>query len=210
MAARNESKKPDADGLIMKDGRNCVSEADGNRPKGAPDPCHGQPSAIALGMFDGVHIGHQALVRRAVEIAKSHGWRSVVYTFENHPRSVVGMAPTLLMDADARREALLKLGADCVDMVKFTKSFGEKSPRAFIKYLSSRYDVRAVVAGVDFKFGHRGSGNIETLRALGAEMGFEVFEMPVVLLDGEKVSSTRIRAALQSGNDALATRMLGR
>jgi riboflavin kinase/FMN adenylyltransferase len=95
-------------------------------------------------------------------------------------------------------------------MVKFTKSFGEKSPRAFLKHLASRYDVRAVVAGVDFTFGHLGKGNIETLRALGAEMGFEVFEMPVVLLDGEKVSSTRIRAALQSGDEALAARMMGR
>lgn len=173
-------------------------------------PCFGQPSAVALGMFDGVHIGHQALVRQAVEVARNHGWRSVVYTFENHPRSVVGMAPALLMEADARREALLALGADCVDMVKFTKTFGENSPRAFMKLLASRYDVRAVVAGVDFTFGHRGKGNIETLRALGAEMGFEVYEMPVVLLDGEKVSSTRIRAALQSGDEALAARMLGR
>lgn len=174
------------------------------------NPCFGQPSVVALGMFDGVHIGHQKLVKRAVEIAHNHGWRSVVYTFKNHPRSVVGMSPALLMDADARRGALLALGVDCVDMVKFTKSFGEKSPRAFLKLLTERYDVRAVVAGSDFTFGHRGAGNIETLRALGAEMGFETYEMPVVLLDGEKVSSTRIRAALQNGDEALAARMLGR
>jgi riboflavin kinase/FMN adenylyltransferase len=192
-------------------------DMDGNRISGetgiaarGQNPCFGQPCAVALGMFDGVHIGHQSLVRQAVEIARNRGWRSVVYTFENHPRSVVGMAPALLMDADERREALLKLGVDCVDMVKFTKSFGEKSPRAFLKHLASRYDVRAVVAGVDFTFGHLGKGNIETLRALGAEMGIEVFEMPVVLLDGEKVSSTRIRAALQSGDEALAARMMGR
>jgi len=172
--------------------------------------CLGQPAVVALGMFDGVHIGHQALVRQAVEIARNNGWRCVVYTFENHPRSVIGMAPAPLMDASARREALLALGVDCVDMVKFTKSFGEKSPRAFLKLLTSRYDVRAVVAGVDFTFGHRGAGNIETLRSLGAEMGFTVCEMPVVLLDGEKVSSTRVRAALQSGDVALAARMLGR
>lgn len=175
-----------------------------------PNLCLGKSAVVALGTFDGVHIGHQSLVRRAVDIARSRGWRSVVYTFENHPRSVTGMAPTLLMDASARREALRTLGVDCVDMVKFTKSFGEKSPRAFLKLLTARYDVRSVVAGVDFTFGHRGSGSIETLRALGAEMGFEVFEMPVVLLDGEKVSSTRIRAALQNGDEALAARMLGR
>lgn len=207
--ARNERLTPDADDRMTMDERNRFS-GEGIAARRGSNPCFGQPSAVALGMFDGVHIGHQALVRQAVEIARNHGWRSVVYTFENHPRSVVGMAPALLMEADARREALLALGADCVDMVKFTKTFGENSPRAFMKLLASRYDVRAVVAGVDFTFGHRGKGNIETLRALGAEMGFEVYKMPVVLLDGEKVSSTRIRAALQSGDEALVARMLGR
>lgn len=201
---------PDVDGLMVTDGLNRASDDNVVGARRAPNPCFGQPAAIALGMFDGVHIGHQTLVRQAVEIARNHGWRSVVYTFENHPRSVVGMAPALIMDADGRREALLSLGVDCVDMVKFTKTFGEKSPRAFLKHLASRYDIRAVVAGVDFTFGHLGKGNIETLRTLGAEMGFEVFEMPVVLVDGEKVSSTRIRAALQNGDEALAARLLGR
>ena len=180
------------------------------RPLPGSEPCAGGPSVVALGMFDGVHIGHQKLIRQAVEIARNRGWRSVVYTFVNHPRSVIGMSPAPLMSADERREALLALGVDCVDMVKFTKTFGEKSPRTFLKLLKARYDVRAVVAGVDFTFGHLGAGNTETLRALGAELGFEVFEMPVVLMDGEKVSSTRIRAALQNGDDALAARMLGR
>jgi riboflavin kinase/FMN adenylyltransferase len=114
------------------------------------------------------------------------------------------------MDAETRRAALHQLGADRVDMVKFTKALADKSPRAFMKLLTGRYDVRAVVAGVDFTFGHRGAGTIGTLRALGSEMGFEVFETPVVLLDGEKVSSTRIRAALERGDDNLAARMLGR
>ena len=172
--------------------------------------CARQPSVIALGMFDGVHIGHQALVRQAVSIARNRNWCSVVYTFENHPRSVIGQAPSQLMDAETRRASLSALGADRVDMVKFTKTLGEKSPRAFLQLLLSRYDVRAVVAGMDFTFGHKGAGSIETLRALGLEMGFEVYEMPVVLLDGEKVSSTRIRVALQSGDEELAARMLGR
>jgi riboflavin kinase/FMN adenylyltransferase len=75
-------------------------------------------------------------------------------------------------------------------MVKFTRALAEKSPRAFLEMLSARYPLRAIVAGVDFTFGHRGEGKVETLRTLGGEMGFEVFETPVVLLDGEKVSST--------------------
>ncbi len=180
------------------------------RTRSDENRCFKQPSVVALGMFDGVHIGHQALVKQAVSIARNHGWYSVVYTFENHPRSVFGQAPALLMDAATRRAALYALGADRVDMVKFTRTLAEKTPRAFLELLTSRYDVRAVVAGKDFTFGHKGTGDIEALRALGAEMGFEVCEMPVVLLDGEKVSSTRIRTALQDGDEDLAARMLGR
>lgn len=174
------------------------------------NPCARQPSVVALGMFDGVHIGHQTLVRQAVSIARNHGWCCVVYTFENHPRSVFGQAPALLMDGSTRRAALYALGADRVDMVHFTKTLAEKSPRAFLKLLTSRYDLKVVVAGKDFTFGHKGAGGIENLRTLGAEMGFEVCEMPDVLIDGEKVSSTRIRAALQCGDEELAARMLGR
>jgi riboflavin kinase/FMN adenylyltransferase len=172
--------------------------------------CAGRPAVVALGMFDGVHIGHQSLVRRAVEIARNRGWCAVVYTFENHPRSVFDQAPPLLMDVETRRAALYALGVDRVDMVQFTRTMANRSPRAFLKLLTGRYDVRAVVAGKDFTFGRRGAGTTDTLKALGAEMGFEVVEMPVVLLDGEKVSSTRIRMALERGEDELAARMLGR
>lgn len=169
-----------------------------------------QPSVVALGMFDGVHVGHQALVRKAVSLARNHGWRSVVYTFENHPRSVFSVAPALIMDAETRRAALYALGVDQVDMVRFTKELAEMSPEDFLKMLVGRYNVRAVVAGKDFTFGFKGEGTTETLRTLGERMGFEVYEMPDVVLDGEKVSSTRIRAALENGDDALAARMLGR
>jgi riboflavin kinase/FMN adenylyltransferase len=196
-------------GMKKMDAKQTAGGESGVRTRSEKNPCEKKPSDVALGMFDGVHIGHQALVKQAVSIARNHGWCSVVYTFENHPRSVFGQAPSLLMDVATRRAALYALGADRVDMVKFTRTLAEKTPRAFLKLLTSRYDVRAVVAGKDFTFGHKGTGNTEALRALGAEMGFEVCEMPVVLLDGDKVSSTRIRAALQDGDEDLAARMLG-
>lgn len=169
-----------------------------------------KPCVVALGMFDGVHIGHQALVRQAVEIARNRNWCAVVYTFINHPRSVFGQSPAPLMEPEERRTALLALGADRVDMVPFTNALAGKSPRAFLEMLMKRYNVQAVVAGTDFTFGHHGAGNIETLRSMGTVMGFEVYETPVVLLDGEKVSSTRIRTAKQHGDEDLAGRMLGR
>ena len=169
-----------------------------------------RPCVVALGMFDGVHIGHQALVKQAVELARNRNWRAVVYTFENHPKSVFGQPPAPLMEPEARRAALIALGVDQVDMVRFTRTLAAKSPRTFLRMLKNRYDVRAVVAGADFTFGHKGAGNVESLRSLGAEMGFEVYETPVVLMDGEKVSSTRIRNARQFGDEDLAGRMLGR
>jgi riboflavin kinase/FMN adenylyltransferase len=187
--------------------RKAAAAAKKKAPLGAEDH---KPCVVALGMFDGVHIGHQALVKQAVELARNRNWRAVVYTFENHPRSVFGLAPAPLMEPEARRLALSALGADQVDMVRFTKTLAAKSPRAFLKMLKSRYDVKAVVAGADFTFGHKGAGNLETLRSLGKEMGFEVYETPVVQMDGEKVSSTRIRAAKQLGDEALAGRMLGK
>lgn len=186
-----------------------ATQGDGGAARNRPE-AQGRGCVVALGMFDGVHVGHQALIRRAVEIAMNHGWCSVVYTFENHPRGVYAQEPEMLMDAPARRAALRTLGVDRVDMVRFTKTMAERSPREFIRLLTARYDVKAIVAGRDFTFGHRGVGTIETLRKLGAEMGFDVYEMSDVLMDGEKVSSSRIRAALQTGDAELAARMLGR
>jgi riboflavin kinase/FMN adenylyltransferase len=168
------------------------------------------PCVVALGTFDGVHIGHQALIRQAVTLARKHGWRSVVYTFENHPRGIYDKMPVLLMDAATRKAALYGLGVDRVDMVKFTKTLAERSAEAFIKRLTAKYGVRAIVAGSDFTFGYKGAGTLDTLRSLGARLGFEVYETPDVLLDGEKVSSTRIRQALEHGDVRAAAKMLGR
>lgn len=172
--------------------------------------CAKTGSVVALGMFDGVHIGHQELIRQAITIAHEGGWRCVVYTFKNHPRSVYDRAPRQLMDAATRRAALYALGVDQVDMVDFTKELAERSPEAFIDWLTDRYLVKAVVAGRDFTFGYKGLGTIDTLRALGAARGFTVHETGDVMMDGVKVSSTRIRAAIQNGQSQLAAKMLGR
>lgn len=169
-----------------------------------------KPAVVALGTFDGMHIGHRAVVARAVEIARARGWRAVVYTFENHPRSVFGKAPRLLMSADERRRAMLEMGVDEVDMLLFDRQMAELSPHDFLARLRSRYDVRAVVAGSDYTFGHRGAGTIETLKREGERSGFAVHEIPFVMLDGEKVSSTRIREAIERGDESSAKEMLGK
>ena len=168
-----------------------------------------QPSVVALGTFDGMHIGHRQVIGQAVEVAHAHGCKAVVFTFENHPRSIYGRAPAMLMTADERRQAMQALGVDTVDMVHFDREMAEMSPRAFLDTLRARYDVRAVVAGSDFTFGYKGAGTIDTLHQEGQALGFDVYEVEFVMLDGQKVSSTRIRNALAHGETTLARIMLG-
>ncbi|MDO4547869.1 MAG: hypothetical protein Q4D04_07225 [Clostridia bacterium] len=167
------------------------------------------PSVIALGMFDGMHIGHRAVINKAVSIAGEHAWQSVAYTFMNHPRSVFAEAPELLMDAEKKRATMMEMGIDVVDMVKFDKTIASMSPMEFIEDLANRYDIKVLVAGSDFTFGYKGQGTIETFREYAGVYGYEVCEVPFVMLAGEKVSSTRIRNALAHGEREVAEIMLG-
>ncbi len=166
-------------------------------------------SVVALGTFDGMHIGHRAVIRRAVSLAKEKGLVSVVYTFSNHPRSIFAEAPRPLMTAGERRHAMEQMGIDRVDMVEFTRETAALSPEAFLEMLLERYDIKALVAGSDYTYGYKGAGTIETLKEAGKKFGFEVCEVTFVMLGGEKVSSTRIREALAEGNAHLAQEMLG-
>ena len=168
------------------------------------------PSAVALGMFDGMHIGHQRVIAQAVELARHKGWQSVVYTFANHPRSVFAQAPAPLMTAGERRAAMLTLGVDQVDMVTFDKRMAELSPEAFLQQLADRYQLKALVAGSDYTFGYKGMGTVETLSEMQERYGYQLWVVPFVMLEGEKVSSTRIREALKRGESALAAQMLGK
>lgn len=167
------------------------------------------PSAVALGMFDGMHIGHQKVVQTAVRIALKENWQSVVYTFENHPRAMFSKAPAPLMSAEERRRAMLSLGVEHVDMVPFDMEMARLTPEEFIEMLARRYRLGALVAGSDYTFGHKGAGTVETLRLLAPRFGYQFSEVPFVTLAGEKVSSTRIREALAMGCTDLARRMLG-
>lgn len=169
-----------------------------------------KPSAVALGMFDGLHIGHRAVLSRAVSLADENGWQSVAYTFENHPRSVFAEAPAPLMTAEQRKLGMEALGIDEVDMVHFDKAMAALSPEAFLTALCARYDLRALIAGSDFTFGCRGAGTVQTLREYAPKFGYEVYEIPFVMLEGEKVSSTRIRRAIENGDAELVSAMLGK
>ncbi|MFM9137801.1 MAG: bifunctional riboflavin kinase/FAD synthetase [Actinomycetota bacterium] len=174
-----------------------------------------RPSVITIGAYDGVHRGHQAVIAQVRELADSMGCQSVVVTFDRHPASVVRpeSAPMLLTDTEQKLELLAETGVDAVCVVKFDEHKARMSAEDFAqKVFVEDLQPKAIVVGEDFHFGYKRQGNVETLRALGAKLGFRV--EPVKLIprpDGvdEPVSSTAIRRALAGGQVEIAARLLG-
>ena len=169
-----------------------------------------QRSVLALGMFDGVHVGHQALVRQATEAARQMNAQIVAFTFTDAPGKLLHLPMTSLSTPEQRTRWLKAAGADRVDMVDFTRSFADLSPEGFLEYLQERYDIAALAAGFNYTFGKYGAGTAETLRELGEKHGFQVLIAEPVLVDGEPVSSTRVRALVSEGMMEKAGALLGR
>lgn len=168
------------------------------------------PAVVALGMFDGVHIGHRALIGRAVEEAKLLRAKPAVFTFSNHPMDVLGGTVKLLSGMKERNAMIRALGVEELVSETFTCTLAALEPDAFVDLLQARWDVKALVAGYNYTFGSRGLGTSETLKQLGKERGFEAIVVPPVLYEGEPVSSTRVREAVERGDVALAGALLGR
>jgi riboflavin kinase/FMN adenylyltransferase len=169
---------------------------------------------VALGNFDGVHLGHQMVLRRAVEEGRRRESRVVVATFDPHPRAVLapGSQPKLLTTLELRREALLRYGADEVREIRFDKALSRKSPEEFVKdVLVGEIGAEAVVVGENFRFGHRAAGDAGDLGRLMRSFGGEAYAVPVRSEDGKGgISSTRIRALIAEGEVEEAARLLGR
>lgn len=174
---------------------------------------NGRSSCITIGVFDGVHLGHQALVSRAVEIARSNSLVPVAMTFSNHPLSVLAppYTPRRLV-TPARKAALLHdLGIEIVLMQEFTREFSSTPPELFVKEcLASSSKARTVVCGYDFSFGCQGSGNIAILEKMGLEYGFDVVSVEAVAHDNQTVKSTHVRDLLFAGHVSQATTLLTR
>lgn len=171
---------------------------------------HLQPAVVALGMFDGVHLGHQQLIKTASAFAQEQDAVCCAYTFSNHPFALLGRSISLLTSSEQRYRLLQQSGAEKVHAEPFDADMMHMSPSAFIDHLQSLWDLRGVVAGFNYTFGDRGAGTTETLQQLGKERGFGVRIVSAVQIRGETVSSTRIRALLQQGDVRLARQLLGR
>jgi len=172
-----------------------------------------RPTVLTLGVFDGLHVGHQLIMKTVVERARAVNPVPTVITFDPHPRAVLHResAPPLLQTFDQKIEGFGVLGIEQTIVVRFTKQFANIAAEDFIKdVVMDRLHAREVYLGKGFAFGHNRAGNIELLRRLGDELGFVAGEVPEVKLRGQRVSSSKVRELLARGQVNLARRMLGR
>ncbi|MDR2997011.1 MAG: bifunctional riboflavin kinase/FAD synthetase [Microbacterium sp.] len=173
------------------------------------------PSVVAIGKFDGVHIGHQAVIRRMQEDAAASGARTVAVTFDRNPLALLRpeICPESVVDLERKLELLAGTGIDATLVLTFDRELSAREPADFVSgILVDALHVRTVLVGADFRFGRGGAGTPELLRELGAQHGFAVDVVEDVFLPGSdrRVSSTWVRELLDAGDVARAARVLGR
>jgi riboflavin kinase/FMN adenylyltransferase len=168
---------------------------------------------LAIGVFDGVHLGHQQIIRQTLADARQHDALGVVVTFDPHPSAIVApdKAPALIYAPGQKQRAIAALGADALLVLRFDRAFSRQTGEAFIRRLAGDLGrLQSICVGAYFVFGHQRSGDVTLLNKLGAELGFAVHGIAAVSLDGQVVSSTRIREAVRAGDFDAAGQMLGR
>ncbi len=172
----------------------------------------GRPSAVTIGVFDGVHRGHQHLVGLLLERARRQGLAGVAVTFNPHPRAVLrpGAAITYLTSLEERVELLQALGLDAVAVLAFTSELAQLSPREFLTLLCEELEMKLLVVGPDFALGRNREGSVDVLRSLGDALGFGLEVAPLLVEDGAKVGSSSVRQALAEGEVERVARLLGR
>lgn len=171
------------------------------------------PSAVTIGKFDGVHLGHRGVLAQLGSLAAARGLQPVVVTFDRHPLSLLRpeACPEALVSNEQRAALLGGSPVSATLVLEFTRELSELSPEEFVEQILVRaLDAKLVLAGADFRFGFKGAGTIETLRELGSRHGFEVVLLDDVRVDGDRVSSTKIRAHLAAGEVRAAAGLLGR
>ncbi len=174
----------------------------------APGRC-----CIAIGFFDGVHLGHQQVIKQTIADARQHEALALVITFDRHPNTVVApnRVPPLIYSLPQKLRAIEAAGTDCLLLIHFDETFSRQTGEAFVRSLARDLNpVQSLSVGANFVFGHKRSGNVALLKTLGQELGFTVHGLAAVSLDGKAVSSTRIREAIARGDLDAASQLLGR
>jgi riboflavin kinase/FMN adenylyltransferase len=173
----------------------------------------GRKVCLAIGFFDGVHLGHQQIIRQTITDARQREAIALVVTFDRHANTVVapGRVPPLVYSLPQKLRAIESLGPDALLLMHFDKALSQESGEAYIRGLARDLgQIQSLCVGTNFVFGHKRGGNVELLRQLGAELKFVVHGMAAVSLDGRAVSSTRIREAIRAGDLDSVSQMLGR
>lgn len=176
-------------------------------------PDHKGPAVVTVGFFDGVHLGHQAVFRRASERASERGLTSVAVTFDRHPREILspGSEPRLLTTTDRKASLIERTGMDELVVLPFTEEFSRWSAQEFIdRVLVAGLSAEHVVIGANFTFGHKARGNIGTLEQAGQGAGFSAEAVDLVELGGRRVSSSSVRGSLSEGELGWPEQALGR
>ena len=170
------------------------------------------PLHLALGVFDGVHVGHQEVISRAVKAARADGGKSFVVTFSPHPIRVIapGKAPgALLATLDEKADLVKSYGVDGLLVIRFDENFAKMEAEDFVRKMTEA-NVRTIAVGEDWRFGAKRKGDVGMLRRTGEERGFKLEAVAPVMWDGERISSTRIRQAVRDGAFGAVEEMLGR
>jgi len=171
------------------------------------------PSVVTIGNFDGVHLAHQMLLRQVVDLAKPQGAVATALTFEPHPIKILAPdhAPKLLTPLPRKVELIAATGIDRLVVLPFTRDLARQSPLEFVRrVLVEPLRASLVLVGPNFRFGYRQAGDTEILEELGRQEGFRVEVVPMLVIRGDRVSSTRIRELLTEGQVHKANRLLGR
>lgn len=174
---------------------------------------HSGAVCVAIGMFDGVHLGHQEILRQTVEEAAKDRGVAVAFTFDRHPNAVVAPSrtPSLIYPLPQRLAVIGSCGIHTTWLIHFDAEFSRQTGEEFISRAAAGFrHLRSISIGRDFTFGHKRSGNVALLRSLGDKLGFQVHDLPPVGWNGQLISSTRIRQALREGDLPAAQAMLGR
>jgi riboflavin kinase / FMN adenylyltransferase len=169
-------------------------------------------SAVTIGKFDGIHLGHQKLIQELSSAAQEHAIQSVVVTFDRHPDALLkpGHAKLPLIGPTQKHDLIEAQGADILVTLPFDEKLAQLDPKQFVQLiLVDGLRAKIVLVGEDFRFGNKGAGDVDLLRELGQQLGFEVRVVSSEMLDGVKISSSAIREALDGGDVTTANKMLG-
>ncbi|MBU3110792.1 bifunctional riboflavin kinase/FAD synthetase [Clostridium lacusfryxellense] len=167
---------------------------------------------IALGSFDGIHLGHMSLINKTVELAKTNNAKSMICTFKNHPLSVINkeICPKLIMDNDTKLNLLEKTGIDIVNLVNFDKKFMKITPEEFINNMVKLYNAKGIVVGFNYRFGYKNLGDVEMIKTYSELLGYKLYVCDAITINDEVVSSSKIRHLIAEGNIIKANELLGR